>query len=109
MKLLKCPNCNAPINRATMRCDYCGAVFKEEYDSIVMVENPRIITLCAEVIIDNRFALCDGSENYVVNRIPEKLAEGIANYMDVKVCDKWDTDQQIVRGRVRIVPPGTRL
>ena len=109
MKQLKCPNCGAPINRATMRCDYCGAVFKEENNTLIVVEHPKVITLCAEVMIDNHMAMYDGSEHYVMDVLTEKLAKAIANFMDVRVQDFPWLDQKAVRGIVRVVPPNTRL
>lgn len=109
MKQLKCPSCGAPINRATMRCDYCGAVFKEENNALIVLEHPKVIPLCAEVMIDNHMAMYDGCENYVMDALTEKLAKAIANYMEVKVQDYPWLNQKAVRGRVRIVLPNTRL
>ena len=110
MKQLKCPNCGAPINRATMRCEYCGAVFKEDLDrQIFMIENPKIVTLGAEVVLDNQLAMYDGCEQFAMNRLTEKLAEGISKFMDVTIQEHPRINSTVISGRVRIVPPKTML
>ena len=92
-----------------MRCDYCGAVFKEEHDNLIILEHPKIVPVYAEALISNEIVQYDGSVRLVKDLLTEKLAEEIAKYMDIIVQDLPQTCQKAVRGRVRIVPPGTRF
>lgn len=106
MKELKCPNCGAPINRATMRCDYCGAVFERDKEFVIhQIENPKVITLKTVMRVDNDIAKMDGYEKYLVGHMAHNLAEQIVKYMDVTVQDDPSHCQVMTYARVRVVPP----
>lgn len=110
MEELKCPNCGAPINRKTMRCDYCGAVFKREFNTIVyQVENPKIVPLKTVMKVDNHVAMMDGYEEYLVDHMAYSLAKQMAKYMDVITQDDPMRDEVTVSARVRIVPPNVDI
>lgn len=111
--ILTCPNCGAPINRLTMRCEYCGAVFKEYMPNVLIrMENPKIVPLCADACI----------ENFLVERIPQqkiaeivssqlanKIADGLTELMEIQIREDPVRMCTWVRGRIRIVPPGEEL
>lgn len=110
MKELKCPNCGAPINRETMRCDYCGAMFKRDMNSIVyQIEHPKIIPLKTVMRVDGRFATMDGYGRYVADSMAHSLAEQLVKYMDVITQDDPMRDEVIVSARVRVVPPNVDI
>ena len=109
MKDLKCPNCGAPINRLTMRCDYCGAVFKSNQTSIVYVEHPIIIPLKSVMKVDNEIAKMDGYERYLVDHMAYSLANQIVKYMETATQDDPMRDQVTVSARVRVVPPNVDI
>ena len=110
MKELKCPNCGAPINRATLRCDYCGAVFESGMNSIVyQVEHPKIIPLKWVMKVDNEIAKMDGYERYLVNHMAYSLANQIVKYMEIATQDDPMRNQVTVCGRVRVVPPNVDI
>lgn len=112
MKELKCPNCGAPINRATMRCEYCGAVFERDdnfYDRLIQVEHPQIIPLKAISRVDRRVAIMDGYEEYLVSQMSYALAKKMAEYMDVTLQDDPMRDEVVACARVRVVPPNVKI
>ena len=112
MKELKCPNCGAPINTATMRCDYCGAVFKSDmnYSIVYQVENPKIIPLKTAMKVDNEFIrIGNGYEKYLMDEMAYSLGKQIVKYMEVVTQDDPMLDQTTVYGRVRVVPPNENI
>lgn len=110
MKELKCPNCGAPINRETMRCDYCGAVFKRAFNTIVyQVENPKIVPLKTVMKVDDELTTMDGYERYLVDEMAYSLAKQVANYMDVTIQHDPRNCQVTARARVRVVPPNVDI
>lgn len=114
MKEIKCPNCGAPINRATMRCEYCGAAFENEFGYgnqmiIHRIEHPKAVPLKSVMQIDRDLASIDGYEKYVVDSISRSLAEKVAEYMDLTFQDDPMNDRVTAYARIRIVPPGVRF
>lgn len=110
MKELKCPNCGAPINRASMRCEYCGAVFKEtEFNNIICLEHPKVMTLGCEMRIDRITAKHPGIENYIKDGIAYQLAKKVADVMEMAMEEDYQRDEVLIHGRVRVVKPGERI
>lgn len=111
MKELKCPNCGAPINRSTMRCDYCGAVFKSDFEHSVIyqIEHPKIIPLMSVMKVDNEIAKMDGYERYLVDHMAYSLANQMVKYMEIATQDDPMRDQVTVSARVRVVPPNVDI
>lgn len=113
MKELKCPNCGAPINEETMRCEYCGARFERNDNFIinqpVLIEHPQVVPLKTVMRIDNDFATLPRYEKYITDSIASSLAEKVAQYMEVTFQDDPANNQVIAQGRVRLVPPSVRF
>ena len=110
MNELKCPNCGAPINRKTMRCDYCGAVFMNTYNSVVyQVENPKIIPLKAVMSIPEDLTRAERYEEYLVDSLAGSLARQVAKYMDVTIQHDPRSCQVKALARVRVVPPNVDI
>lgn len=110
MNELKCPNCGAPINRKTMRCDYCGAVFMNTYNSVVyQVENPKIVPLKAIMKVDEELTTMDGYEGYMVDHLAYSLAKQVAKYMDVTIQHDPRDCTVTALARVRVVPPNVDI
>lgn len=109
MKELKCPNCGAPINETTMRCEYCGAVFKRDDYIVYQLEHPTAVPLKTVMRIDKEFATLPRYEEYVVDSISRSLADKVSKYMEMEFQDDPMNNQVIVQGRVRIIPPGVRF
>ncbi len=109
-KELKCPNCGAPINRLTMRCDYCGSVFKMDVHNVIyQVEHPKVVPLKAVMKVDDDIVMLDGYERCLVDHIADSLADKIAKYMEVDIQHDPARCQVTVSGRVRIVPPNVDI
>lgn len=110
MKEYKCPNCGAPINMATMKCEYCGATFGHD-DSLIIyqLEHPKIMPFQTITKIDREFARIDGYEKFIMDEVARSLADKIAKYMEVQVQDDPMNNQVAICGRVRIVPPNVRF
>lgn len=110
MKELKCPNCGAPINRKTMRCDYCGAAFMNTYNSVVyQVENPKIVPLKAIMKVDEGYTKMSRFEEYLVDSLASSLAQQVAQYMDVTIQHDPRNCQVTALARVRVVPPNVDI
>ncbi len=111
--LLSCPNCGAPINRATMRCEYCGSVFRESMPNVlVCVEHPKIVPLQAEVFVDNYLSSLLSKEELareVSSQLTRKIADGLDQLMEIKVKEDPLHFGTIVRGRIRVVLPSEKL
>lgn len=106
---LKCPNCGAPINQFTMRCDYCGSAFKTDIHNVIyQVEHPKIVPLKAVMKLDES-DMRDGYERFFVDNIAYSLADQVAKYMEVYVQHDPARCQVTVSGRVRIVPPNVDI
>ena len=106
---LKCPNCGAPINRATMRCEYCGAIFKDDFNQIICLEHSTAVPLKTVMRIDKEFATLPRYEEYVVDSVARSLADKVSEYMEMEFQDDLTNNQVVVQGRVRIIPPGVRF
>lgn len=110
MKELKCLNCGAPINRSTMRCEYCGAVFKEaEPNNIIYVEHPKVMSLGCLMRIDRITAKYPGIENHIKDEIAYQLAKKVADAMEMAMEEDYQRDEVLIHGRVRVVKPGERI
>lgn len=76
MKITKlvCPNCGAPINKKTTKCEYCGTSFVLENNTNSMLKDTTSITIAKKGI-----SLEFGSRNYSIKSDCE------ANAADKKV------------------------
>ncbi len=111
--LLTCPNCGAPINRITMRCEYCGAVFKEDVPNIVVqMERSKVVPFRAEAFIDyyiSEHVPKEGLTRMVSSELTRKIADGLSQLMEIKVQDDPLRNGTVIMGTVRVVPPGEKL
>lgn len=107
---LKCPNCGAPINQFTMRCDYCGSAFKTDIHNVIyQVEHPKVVPLKAVMKVDDDIVMRDRYERFLVDHIAYSLADKVAKYMEVNIQHDPEHRQVTVSGRVRIVPPNVDI
>lgn len=118
MKALICTQCGGRINPAKMRCEYCGT----QYEHTGGLTEPLRITYSPEVrprILQSRVAMDDQVINaisdadeirrIVHSRITAQLAEALEPYVEYTVQEDLAYRSQVIRGRVRVLPPGYRF
>ena len=110
---LSCPNCGAPINRATMRCEYCGTVFREDrYKNLITIESPHAVPLIAEFRIPFEFVDRIGdkeSESIIRNELLNAMKSNLMEQIDI-VCEEEPlTWSYRCIGRLRVVPPNYKF
>ena len=110
---LSCPNCGAPINRVTMKCEYCGTVFREDkYQNLITIESPHAVPLIAEFKIP--FEVVDRigdkeSESIIRNELLNAMKSNLTECMDI-VCEVEPmTWSYRCIGRLRVVPPNYKF
>lgn len=110
---LTCPNCGAPINRVTMKCEYCGTVFEEVgYRELKIIHNPHAVPLIAEFKIP--FEVVDRigdkeSESIIRSELLNAMKSNLAEHLDI-VCevDPLTWSYRCI-GRLRVVPPNYKF
>lgn len=111
MRTYKCECCGGDINRATMRCEYCGTQYKEDYnDSIIRVEtyhNP-VDHYTAMIKFDSDQVDCLGAERVseiAMHELTHKLADCIAQNM--VMTHRYEPSSQLhyIRGDIKVIRP----
>lgn len=107
MKKYICECCGGEIDRATMKCLYCGTPYREEFDRPIRIEtfrNPvKTFNACIEVT-DEMMRDKDGAE-YALSVLAKELANAIPPMMEVRYESNpvWHTAR--LRGTIKIVQP----
>lgn len=111
MKPLTCINCGAPIDRSSMKCEYCGTQYEREYDGTnvrFVVDRPGVHTLRAEVMVDDlslRRSPPEAMERHIMNRMRQTIADGLMEYLKMEVAQDPLRRCRIIRGEVRVLDP----
>jgi hypothetical protein len=107
-----CQNCGAPIDRRTMRCEYCGTEYKRVYDSTPIhftVERPGVHRIRAEVRVDDELIRHrpEAAQKFAMDRLRKGLADGLLDYMKLCTSEEYDPRNfcHIIRGEVKVVDP----
>ncbi len=112
MKAMVCKQCGAPINPRTMMCEYCGTKYRDEPTfSVLHIERPGAITLGAAILVpdEEMWLLKDDIGHIVRNEMTRKLAEAIEPNVEYMISEDPMQRAHIVKGRIRILPPGYRF
>lgn len=115
MEALICKQCGAAINPRTMMCEYCGTKYINEPSyNVLHIAKPGAITLETKTIIPDiqLYMFRDDPERmrqFVRNKMTMKLAEALEPNIEYTIEENIDQMVQIVRGRVRILPPEYRF
>lgn len=115
MKELICKNCGGRIHPTKMRCEYCGTQYSMDGPTSIVIERGHAIPLQAELAVSNDFIHClEGKEieKIIHSEMTRKIAEALEPYVEYMVSESPTNPfdgQQIVRGRVRVLPPGYRF
>ena len=113
----KCSNCGAPLilgprvsGASTWKCEYCGAIYLKRDDRYVVIQDSRCKTLSAKAIIPGSAIFSHIPEEdlarYTKNQLVHEIAEGLSNFIEINYERDIHTMDTIVRGYVRVVPPG---
>lgn len=112
MKELKCKNCGATL-RPDGKCEYCGSVFLlDDFGHIRVAYAPQTQVLSAKMEIPFQardYMRKEDISAYSLRELSHQLAEGLAAYMRLDVMEDPCRMTTIVRGTVRVVPPGYRF
>ena len=97
-----------------MRCEYCGTQYKVENNflTVVYVDRPQVQTLEAGLAVGKEFVVTMNEKElrgYVHHNIAMKLAEALEPNIEYKVVGAEIFGRYIVKGRVRILPPGYKF
>ena len=115
MKALICTQCGGRINPAKMRCEYCGTRYEQTGDltkplRIIYSSEVKSQILQSQVMMDNQMinVVSDTDEiaRIIHSRITTQLAEAIEPYVEYTVQEDPMYRRQVIRGRVRVLPPG---
>lgn len=115
MKALVCTQCGGHINPAKMRCEYCGTRYEQTEDlarplRITYSPGVRLQILQGQVALDNQMIIhisdADEIARLVHSRITADLAEALEPYVEYTVQEDPVCRRQVIRGRVRVLPPG---
>ena len=110
LQTMTCKNCGAQINRATLRCDYCGTAYESPNERIkILVARPGAHTIRCETKVDlerMRYSP-EVAREYVLRDMREQIADGLLAYMKMTTSECHDPLNcfQIIRGEVRVVDP----
>ena len=105
-----CECCGGQINRATMKCEYCGTAYREDFDTVIRVEtfsNP-VREYTASIILPNEMVGMLGEKEtaeMVTERLVGKLAEAIKENMVIRTEYNPMEYAQQIRGYVKMVHP----
>ena len=105
-----CECCGGQINRSTMKCEYCGTAYKEEFDNVIRIETFRnpIREYKASIILPNEMVNQLGEKetaNFATVSLVGKLAEALKENMILNVENDVLMCGQKVTGYVKIVHP----
>lgn len=81
-KPLICQSCGAPINRQTLKCDYCGTEYERENNGVMInyvVERPGIHKINAKVSLNDEIILHtpEAAQEFVLRKMRDEIAEGL--------------------------------
>ena len=115
MKALICTQCGGHINPAKMCCEYCGTRYERTEDltkplRITYSPGVRLQILQSQIALDNQdlnyISDADEIARFVHSRITAQLAEALEPYVEYTVQEDPEYRRQVIRGRVRVLPPG---
>ena len=118
MKALICTQCGGRIDPEKMRCEYCGTRYEQTGDlarplRITYSPEVRAQILQSQVAMDNQVinVVSDADEiaRIVHSRITAQLAEALGPYVEYTVQEDPTYRRQVIRGRVRVLPPDYRF
>lgn len=109
---MKCPNCGAPINRFTMRCEYCGSVFDDKSNQFIIVGHPGVHVLQAS----RKIGLTDLHKvdpqilsKMILDDMTKQIAESLAPFIEIFDTDNIEDLTKTYLARVRVLDSNYRF
>ena len=123
MQEFKCRACGAPLTHKhgnQFKCEYCGSVYAIEGSNsytippfaTLEIEHPKIERLAAQLELPweaKRYMGDEAATKSAISELTRQLAGGLAAYMRLDVQEDPMRMATVIRGTVRIVPPGFRF
>lgn len=118
MKALICKNCGGGINPNTLKCEYCGTQYREEFTDglvrpLVVQSCPANIKVLGTQVSVSEWMFRDVPPEriaeFTMKDISRSLAEALAPYIKLETERNPVTMTQIIRGTVRVVEPDFRF
>ena len=110
MKKYICECCNGQINRATMRCEYCGTAYEEQASKVFRIETYKNPIKTFDTVTRLPMEAVDrlgskGSSELVMRRVVNELAQMIAPMAEIQ-CETDPTRMEYsIHARMKIVQP----
>lgn len=106
----KCDCCGAPINPATMKCEYCGTQYQHRGGNVVRIETFRnpVHTLAVEnkiSMFDVKALGVEGATKAVMADMARQMAEALPAFMRIESAFDPATMYYRTRGTIKIVEP----
>lgn len=110
VRKLTCENCGGAIDRASMKCPYCGTQYERKRDGITVnyvMNRPGVHTLRAEIRMNYVMVANDpeGATKYALDRLRHEVADGLLAYMKISTSKDFCDMSEIIRGEVRVIDP----
>lgn len=110
VRKLTCENCGGAIDRASMKCPYCGTQYERKHDGITVnyvVNRPGVHTLRAEIRMNHAMVANDPERatEYALDRLRQEVADGLLAYMKISTSKDFCDMSEIIRGEVRVIDP----
>lgn len=106
-----CQCCGGTINRATMKCEYCGTEYEKNNDQVhLRIETFRnpVETLACQVGITDEDMMALGPEaasKLAMQKMCRQLSECLVPFIDMRVEHDPCTRIHHLEGRLKIVRP----
>jgi hypothetical protein len=111
LKALMCQNCGGTIDRATMKCEYCGTQYEKQNNGVsvnFMVERPGVHKIAGSVRIpeeDIRRGPPEIMQNFIMDKMRNSIADGLLEYLRITTSQDHCGLCRIIRGEVRVLDP----
>ena len=111
LKLYKCECCGGNINRATLKCEYCGTQYKDDQnDAIIRIEtfrNPVDTYTAAVRFCDEDIHTIgpDKISEIAIKELTHKLSDCIAQNMVISHYYEPSSRSHSIRGDIKVIRP----
>lgn len=113
---LICPQCGGQVNRKTYMCEYCGTMFRRdyEYNSLPepLIRHPYVHTLGAKLRMPDEYIKMMGlkeASDFILKELAKELAEGLIPFMTVRYENDPVSMSLNTTARIRLLDPDYNL